>query len=167
MPKVIKTNRIAEKSIISNQFGRIDYLDTYKIDVEVNDTIDNITTNIFKTPKWVDRLLNFRDLIVRVFGLKTGNKKDRNIANYYPIGSKAVYFTVLDRNDHEIVMAENDKHLNFRTSVLLDKTNATTAIYLTTIVHFNNIFGRLYFIPVKPFHQIIIKSLLKRYVKTT
>ena len=59
-------------------------------------------------------------------------------------------------------MAENDKHLNFRTSVLIDRKEPLSHIYLTTIVKFNNIWGRLYFIPVKPFHRIIIKTLLKK-----
>jgi hypothetical protein len=60
-------------------------------------------------------------------------------------------------------MGEDDKHLNFRASILHDKAEGT--IYLTTLVHFNNVWGRLYFLPVKPFHKIIMKTLLTRYLK--
>jgi hypothetical protein len=163
MNKVIAVDRIPEKSIILKNFGKVDYQDTYRIDIEANGTVDHITTGIFKTPKWVDNLMKLRDYLVRGFGLKTGGKKDANIDAFYPIGSKAVYFTVSDRNDSEIVMAESDKHLNFRTSVMTDRSEAGTVLYISTIVYFNNFFGRLYFLPVKPFHRIIVKSLLKRY----
>lgn len=160
MKHIIKFNKVPDNSIILNDFGKVDYCDSYQIVKNTNDSIDSITNDLFKVPKWVDYLLKIRDSAVRIFGLKTGDKKD-NEAAYYPIGSKAVYFTVIDRNENEIVMAEDDKHLNFRTSVLIDRKEIPSHIYLTTIVKFNNIWGRLYFLPVKPFHRIIIKSLLK------
>lgn len=164
MRKVIKLDHIPEKSQISNGFGKIDYCDTYKIQITSNDnTIDKITTDIFKIPKWVDNLLKLRNFIVKGIGLKTDATKDIIFAPHYSIGSKAVYFTVLDRNENEIVMAENDKHLNFRTSVMVDKNTANSTVYLSTIVQFNNFFGWQYFFLVKPFHRIIIKSLLKKY----
>lgn len=158
----MKFDNIPDNSIISNGFGKADYCDSYKVCIQTMDNIDRITSNVFKIPKWVDYLLRIRNSVVKLFGLKTGNKNDFNLADHYPIGSKAVYFTVIDRNDNEIVMAENDKHLNFRTSVLITKQEVNSTIYLTTIVKFNNIWGRIYFLPVKPFHRIIIKSLLKR-----
>lgn len=164
MEKVIKLDNVPEKSLILNGFGKIDYSDTYKIQITSNDySVDKITTDIFKTPKWVDDLMKFRDVMVKGFGLKTGDKNDIIKKPYYSIGSKAVYFTVFDRNENEIVMAENDKHLKFRTSVMVDKNTANSSVYLSTIVQFNNFFGLLYFLPVKPFHRIIIKSLLKKY----
>jgi hypothetical protein len=33
---------------------------------------------------------------------------------------------------------------------------------LTTLVHFNNRFGRFYFALIKPFHRLMVKSLLGR-----
>jgi hypothetical protein len=164
MKKVVKLDHIPDNSLILIGFEKIDYSDTYKIKIKPNDdTIDKITTKIFKTPKWVDNLLKLRNFIVKGFGLKTDATKEKIIEPYYSIGSRAVYFTVSDRNENEIVMAEDDKHLNFRTSVMIVKDTASSTIYLSTIIQFNNFFGRLYFLPVKPFHRIIIKSLLKKY----
>lgn len=164
MEKVYKLEHFPEKSLISSGFGKIDYCDTYKIQiVSTDNSVDKITTDIFKTPKWVDNLMKFRDIIVKGFGLKPSDKNDAIVESHYSIGSKAIYFTVFDRNEHEIVMAENDKHLNFRTSVMVEKSTTSSSVYLSTIVHFNNFFGWLYFLPVKPFHRIIMKSLLKKY----
>lgn len=164
MRKVIKLEHIPEQFLILSGFGKIDYCDTYKIQIALNDySVDKITTDIFKVPKWVNNLMKFRDALVKVFGLKVDDKTGVTIEPYYSIGNKAVYFTVLDRNENEIVMAENDKHLNFRTSVMVERGTACSYVYLSTTVKYNNFFGQLYFVPVKPFHRIIIKSLLKKY----
>jgi hypothetical protein len=163
MKKVKSTNKIPEGSIISKDFGNYHYCDSYSIETQTNDNLDKITTDLFKTPKWADALMGIRNAVVRLVGLRAGgHKKDNYISDYYPVGSRAVYFTVIDRNDNEIVMAEEDKHLDFRVSVLVNRQLDKATISLTTLVKYNNRFGRLYFFPVKPFHRIIVMSLLKR-----
>jgi hypothetical protein len=163
MKNVIRTNKIPENSMILKDFGETHYCDSYSIRTQTNDNIDKITTNIFKTPKWADILMVIRNTVVKIVGIKGGGyKKDTYVSDFYPIGSRAVYFTVIDRNENEIVMAENDKHLNFRVSVMINREGNNVIIYLTTIVKYNNFLGRLYFLPVKPFHKLIIISLLKR-----
>ena len=168
MKSVTKVDNIPEDSIILKNFGKMDYCNTYRIRRRTSDTIDTLTTKLFNVPApaWVLSLLKLRDAVVGIFGLKTGNKDDINTAAYYPIGSKAGYFTVLDRNDNEIVMGEKDKHLNFKTSAFINRNNPDSEIYLSTIVQYNNIWGRLYFLPVKPFHRLIIQSILKRYLQS-
>lgn len=164
MKKVIKLAHIPENFLILSGFEKIDYCDTYRIQKSSNNnSIDKITTDIFMTPTWVDNLMKCRDFIVKGFGLRASDKNDTIPVSYYSIGSKAVYFTVVDRNENEIVMAENDRHLNFRTSVRVEKGTVKSFVYLSTIVQFNNFFGHLYFLPVKPFHRIIMKSLLNKY----
>ena len=142
-------------SLITSGFGKIDYCDTYCIVQATNDTVEEVAAKIFKWEKWVDWLMVIRDLVVGVFGLKTGKKI---------VKGQTVIFPIIEQRENEIVMGENDKHLDFRASVLVDRDNSF--IYLTTIVHYHNFFGRLYFLPVKPFHKIIVKSSLKRYKKT-
>ena len=43
--------------------------------------------------------------------------------------------------------------------------NNHTAEALVTTVHYNYWLGKLYFIPVKPFHKLIIISSLRKTVK--
>ena len=160
MNTVIATNQIPEKSIISENFGNIHYCDSYMILIKTNETVDSITTKIFTLPNWIKGLFKFRNLITKRLGLKTDSKTEAS-APYYPIGSKAILFPVIDRNESEIVMAENDKHLNFRTSIMTEPVDGLTQVCLTTIVQFNNALGRLYFWPVKPFHKALVKSRLK------
>jgi hypothetical protein len=160
MKMIVKSDKIPDNSIILNGFGRTDYGDSYRIVKQTNETVDEITTQFFKVPRWAIVLMKIRNNVVKIFGLKTGKNENVNEVACYPVGSKAGYFTVTARNANEIVMGENDRHLCFRASVLVDREQSF--IYLTTIVRFHNIWGRIYFLPVKPFHRLIIKSLLKR-----
>lgn len=156
-------------SIIKESFGNIDYQDCYCIAIHnlQHYSIDYLAGSFFiSSPEWINKLLVFRNFIVSFCGLKGGIiDKTRQLAPsvYYPKGSKVVMFNVCDRNDHEIVMAEDDKHLNFKTSIMIEKGIDTDIVklYSSTIVHYNNIWGRLYFLPVRPFHQLIVKASLK------
>lgn len=166
MQKIQSKNKIPANSIILKNFDNYHYCDSYYIKKQTADSIDKIFTDIFETPKWADTLESIRNAVVKIVGLEGGGKKiNTHKADYYPIGSKAVYFTVIDRNENEIVTAENDKHLNFRVSVMTNRNENEVTIFLTTIVKFNNGLGRLYFLPVKPFHRIICKTLLKNLLK--
>lgn len=162
MRTIVKSGTAPEMSIITNNFGHADYCDSYKVEAATFEKVDGITTKLFAGPSWADALMKVRNAVVGIFGLKTGDLTQRNELDHYPIGSRAGMFTVIDRNENEIVMAEDDAHLNFRTSVFIEGTGAGTMIHLTTLVKFNNAWGRLYFLPVKPFHQLIIRSLLRR-----
>jgi len=154
MKTVTKLKTIPENSVIARGFDKIDYCDTYRVVKATNDTAEKIANELLKLPGWVKWLMNIRDAVVWIFGLKTGKKI---------LEGQTTIFPIIEQNEKEIVMGENDKHLDFRASVLVDRENSF--IYLTTIVRFNNIFGRLYFLPVKPFHKIIVQSCLKQ-IKT-
>lgn len=161
MQSVKRVKEIPDSSLIKIGFDNIDYWDSYKTERIVSGTIENITTDMFELPNWANILLSIRNRAVKIFGLKTDSTKSVNDPVNFVVGSKAGFFNVIDRNENEIVLGENDKHLNFRVSVLIKKQDAISVIYLITIVKFNNIWGWIYFLPVKPFHQLIIKTMLK------
>ena len=154
MKTVTKQTTIPEKSIVANGFDRIDYSDTYRIVQPTSDSAEEIAGEIFNPPKWVNWLLYIRNSIVGTLGLKTKKEKREG---------QTTYFVLIEKSENEIVMGENDKHLDFRVSVFVDRANSF--IYLTTIVRFNNFLGKVYFLPVKPFHKLIVKSCLKRQIK--
>ena len=151
MKTVTKLTSIPKNSVIARGFDKIDYYDTYRVVKATNDTAEKIANELLKLPGWVKWLMNIRDAVVWIFGLKTSKEIQEGQTTNFP---------VIERNENEIVMGEKDKHLDFRASVLVDRENSF--IYLTTIVRFNNIFGKLYFLPVKPFHKIIVQSFLKQ-----
>lgn len=163
MKSVEKFRTLPQGSIMEGMFERTDYCDSFRIPLTAGMSIDELTYRVFQSPRWVNGLMKLRDSLVRIFGLKTdpGNAPQ---PGYHEVGSKAP-FTVQDRNENEIVMGEEDKHLDFKVSVLADRQNAHA--YVTTIVQFHNGFGRFYFTVIRPFHGVIVKSLIKQVIQST
>lgn len=153
MKKVTKHKNIPLKSTITNGFRSIDYQDVYTVKQKTDKTAEEISKELMVMPGWVDVLMKLRNRIVGVFGLKTNR--------YTP--KSETFFTIIENREDEIVMGEDDKHLNFRASIFKDSSEET--ISLITLVHYNNVWGKVYFFPVKPFHKIIMRVLLKRYLK--
>lgn len=160
--KVRTLTTLPPHSIVAEGFGRIDYADIFVVTIGNPESVDRITTRIFGVANWIKFLMKLRNRIVRIFGLSGEDGKAME-ADYYPVGSKAVFFEVTARNENEIVMAEEEKHLNFRTSVVVERKGTETArVYMTTLVHYNNVWGRFYFFFVRPFHRVIVREQLKK-----
>lgn len=158
MKKIVKSRSVPAGSVIAENFPAIDFCDSYRIDPQPGHSPDQLVNRLFRLPGWVSGLLKLRNRLVRIVGLKGADKKESDVADFYPVGTTAGYFTVLDRNDREIVIGENDKHLDFRVSLL----HTPDGIYCTTIVHYHNRLGRVYFFFIRPFHSIIVRSLVRR-----
>ncbi|MOA34437.1 hypothetical protein D3C78_1558100 [compost metagenome] len=60
-------------------------------------------------------------------------------------------------------MGENDRHLDFKVSLLAQQTgNTNSSITISTVVNYHNWFGKFYFFFVKPFHKRIVPVMLKK-----
>jgi hypothetical protein len=70
---------------------------------------------------------------------------------------------VVSSSSERVVLGFDDTHLNFRLVVDVKALNETTRrVTATTLVHRNNIFGRLYLAAVMPFHKLIVPTMLAR-----
>ncbi len=168
----IEKVKIPKCSILSDTV--FDYTDSFKSRLDdKNNSIDLQTFGraFFSSgPDWIGKLFNLRNKIVAVFGIKTGGKfKDRKeVLNNFKgeVGDKIGLFRVFDKTDKEIIIGENDKHLNFRVSLFLGQVAGDKKdLIISTAVNFNNWFGRLYFLPVKPFHKLIVPVMLREVGK--
>lgn len=112
---------------------------------------------------WVRGLLATRDMTVARFGLKTTGELQRNAPDRKSIS----FFPILARSESELVLGVDDRHLDFRASILLGALNDEDAfeVVVTTVVHCHNIFGRAYLALIKPFHILIVRSNLSRAVQ--
>jgi hypothetical protein len=107
-----------------------------------------------------------------LFGLMTSNQlaeKEKHPDNIkLELGEQLGIFELLDKSENEIIVGGDDKHLNLRVSLLLEPMTKVTAkieLIITSCVKFNNLFGKVYFIPVKPFHKIIVYRTLKNILR--
>lgn len=117
---------------------------------------------------WAAGLMRIRDTLVAGFGLKTAKQLLGPAASSAASGSnKRIHiFRIYETSTHEILLGEDDKHLDFRVSVLHQTRTvaAQSASYLTvsTVVHCHNRLGRLYIALIAPFHRLIVQSMLRR-----
>ena len=173
--KIIKS-KIPDNSILNSNHKKYDYVDSFQgilLDGENKFTPKDIGKAFFTSgPKWVGKLFNLRNEIVSIFGLKTsGNGVDRQqqLDNFKcEPGEQLGLFKVFSKTDNEVIIGDDDKHLNFRVSLFLDnskKDKAKKDLTISTTVEFNNWFGRLYFLPVRPFHKFIVPTMLKGIIK--
>jgi len=111
---------------------------------------------------WIGRLIAIRDALVAGFGLKTGKHlaslEAENRARRLSI------FKIYSRSPTEVVLGEDDKHLDFRLSVLCSGQSLPGAkrhLILSTVVHCHNRLGRLYIFLIAPFHRLVVQSSLR------
>jgi hypothetical protein len=169
-----KKMTIPAGSILKNE--DFDYIDSFQgvICSPVKDVDIIEIGNLFLSsgPDWANSLMVVRDSIVGVFGLKTGaqmiKEQDKEKTLNFVPGESVGLFKVFKKTENELIMGEDDAHLDFRISIFIDKHTSDTSkssLSLTTTVVFKNWFGRLYFLPVQFFHQLIVKATLKRMLR--
>jgi hypothetical protein len=173
---IIKQNKIPEYSIMKNDEKSFHYIDSFQSQNLIIKTDNDVISigRLFLTsgPKWADSLMLIRDKVVGVFGLKTSEQltaEARNPDNFkFQVGEQLDIFKVYAKTENELVLGDDDKHLSFRVSLLLDCKNndiEKKKILITTMVEYKNIFGRIYFLPVKPIHQLIVKGTLREFIR--
>ncbi|MBX9450031.1 MAG: DUF2867 domain-containing protein [Taibaiella sp.] len=100
-------------------------------------------------PKWIDNLFAFRNKLVGLLGLKTSGRitARQKMLDHFTgeKGEQMGLFKVLDKTTEEIVLGEDDKHLDFRVSLYIDKLtndNIDKKLIISTAVKFNNWFRK-------------------------
>ncbi|MFK7965236.1 MAG: DUF2867 domain-containing protein [Burkholderiaceae bacterium] len=100
-------------------------------------------------PSWARGLLVIRRLITAPFGLSNDGPQASDKLGPFPVESET---------NQELVAGFNDKHLNFRVSVI----SHAGQVYLSTWVRPNHWSGRVYLAVIMPFHILIARNALKR-----
>ena len=115
-------------------------------------TPDDIFEQMFcNFPKPVAWLFKLRNAIVKPLGLKGGDGF-RNL--------------ISERNDEEIILSKNDKHLCFWVGIYCSRPqDGWQDAAVTTVVKFNNFLGRIYFVGIWVFHKLLVKSLFHKAIK--
>ena len=171
---LVKRTILPKYSLAEKSFPRFDYKDAYtcKFNVDKGLTVEDTVLAFFNSsPSIISSLFWLRNKIVKPFGLKTSNNSDRQKRlDEFKVetGNALGLFCVVDKSPCEVLIGEDDKHLNFRISFFLERRDQSSNEYLFTLsttVFIKNFFGRLYFFSVKPFHRLIVPGMVKRIVK--
>ncbi len=93
-------------------------------------------------PLWIRWLIGLRDVIVACFGLKTARRLATRAGELDV--ERIAFFRVYGRSECEILLGEDDRHLDFRLSVLRSPDSSALGGRLTvsTVVHCHHALGR-------------------------
>ncbi|KTW10052.1 DUF2867 domain-containing protein [Sphingomonas sanguinis] len=154
------------QSRLSDWYGHADLVDSFAAQLPqgADTNIRSIAQAILGQPApWFKVLLSIRDRVVRLFGLQTSAE----LRNANAEGERIDFFPILSADDNELILGEDDQHLNFRISLLLQRSASGPDLVLaTTAVRCNNRVGRIYLAAIKPFHWAVVRSNLRRAAKT-
>jgi hypothetical protein len=111
-------------------------------------------------PGWFDVLMRARDRIVGLFGLKTAGLRQAVPQAPFQVGQQLGIFRILHLTPGEAVLGEDDRHLDFRVSLL-----CAGQLRVSTLVRPHNVFGWFYLAIVLPFHHLISAVMIGRMVR--
>ncbi len=146
-------------SKFNNLLAKVDFEDTFTTTNNV-DSMERIVKMVLnEKPKWIDSLIAFRNRIVKHFGLQTTIPDDYH--TQYVVGGYVSFFRIFLIEENCVILGANDTHLNFKLAIVNNGSKQFN-IEVTTLVEFNNTFGRTYMSIIKPFHKIVLINMVKR-----
>jgi hypothetical protein len=119
------------------------------------------------TPIWMKLILIIRNAAARVVGLEapTVDEIMKPVArSEYRVGEKIGPWPIFFIAENEIVAGRNNKHLDFRVSVLKAVDGGATSVVISTVCSVHNVFGKIYLFFIVPFHRAGVRSLLANAV---
>jgi uncharacterized protein DUF2867 len=82
------------------------------------------------------------------------------IKDSYVVGEKMSVWPIFSLSEDEVVTGRNNKHMDFRLSVLKVPDGDRTSVVVSTICAVHNLTGKLYLFFVLPFHRYGVRKLL-------
>ncbi len=145
-PKII-LSQLPSSSLLQNRILPSDFLDCYSV---ASDLAPRRAAEIITDfPGWAGFLLQIRRVVTPPFALSNDGPQATDKLGPFPVELET---------GSELIAGFNDKHLDFRVSVLSTKGQVS----LATWVHPQNFGGRLYLKAIMPFHILIARNALRR-----
>jgi hypothetical protein len=148
--RVVRVDRPAVGRLRDERLTRIDACDSWSVHLTPRDDESPdawVVAVLGRPPGWIRAAMSARDAIARRAHLRT-----------LPPDPPETGFPVLRRYQDEIVLGVDDRHLDFRIGVRVDRKR----VRVTTAVQLNNRLGRLYWAIVRLVHPLVVRSLLAR-----
>jgi len=154
------------QSSVTHLYERVHLADAFAILLPASGSADPEVLARFlfaQQPAWVGGLMRVRDALVACFGLKTGRQLAALASGAQ--AARVGIFRIYASSASEIVLGEDDRHLDFRVSVLYSGGAARGSgarLTVSTVVHCHNLLGRSYILSIAPFHRLVVKASLRR-----
>ena len=152
-------------SLVRGWYAGADLLDAYAVHLprEAPDDARMLAHRMLdESPSTVRVLMAMRDATMACLGVKSS----KQIRDEQDGRDRINLFPVIASTAQEVVLGEDDRHLDFRTSIMIVPTDDGRLLVTTTVVHCHNKLGRLYLSVIRPFHHVIVRAALRRYLRS-
>jgi hypothetical protein len=108
---------------------------------------------------WFSFLLAIRDGVVARLGIQTSSE----IRSANDGRERIDFFPIVSTHDDELILGEDDRHLDVRISLLVQRGEGRSdEVIATTAVRCHNLLGHAYLLAIGPFHRLAVRSYLRR-----
>lgn len=157
---------VPSDSVLAPLYVGADLLDAFAIHLpaDASDDLEVLARTAFERPAWwIRALIRLRDAVMSTVGVKSSGAIGAAAAAR---GSVIGFFPLLSKSAREMVVGEDDRHLDFRAAIL-QRTDAAGGreLVVVTVVHCHNRLGRTYLAVIAPFHRTILRANLERAVR--
>src|SRR5438445_284598 len=167
---VIECDVPASSALDRELVGHCDFRDSYRVPLSHPERgMADIFFAVFgHTPRWMKAMLILRNAASRLAGLEAPTvaeimKPEARAA--YRVGDKIGPWPVFFVGENEIIAGRDNKHMDFRLSVLMVRSGEAADVVVTTVCSVHNLFGRIYLFLIVPFHRAGVQGLLARAVR--
>lgn len=149
-PKVSKVD-LPVGSLLHNWVRQGDFIDCYAVASHVPPRL--AAEEIVRFPPWARMLVSLRNALTAPFGLSADGPDAADKLGPFPVETETT---------EEIIAGFDDRHLNFRVSVL----SRDGRVSLATWVRPHNVGGHAYLAAIMPFHIAIARDAMRRVARS-
>jgi hypothetical protein len=147
--------------------GGATFADAYRVPLSHGDAsaVDIFFAVFGHHPVWLKTILLLRHRAGAWFGLGAARASDilnPTQSERYRVGQCIGPWPIYFVAESEVVAGRDEKHLDFRVSVLKHAKGQASFATISTVCHAHNRFGRIYLRVVAPFHIWGVQRLLAR-----
>jgi hypothetical protein len=153
-------------SVLAPLYAGADLLDAFAIRLPAgaSNDLEVLARAAFERQAgWIRALTRVRDVVMATVAVKSSRAIGLAAAARGPVIG---YLPVLSKSATELVVGEDDWHLDFRATIQLRADAANGRELVTgTVVHCHNRLGRIYLTTIAPFHRAIVRANLEQAVR--
>lgn len=147
------------------------FRDSYRAPLSRGDAgVTDIFLAIFAHhPMWMKIVLMARNGVASLFGLDVPAASEilkPAVGRDYRVGDTIGAWPIFALSDTELVAGRDNKHLDFRLSVLKSSEGETTSVTVSTICVVHNTAGKIYLFLIVPFHKWGVRRLISTAIAT-
>ncbi len=120
--------------------------------------------NLFNhNPWWVKALLIARNAVAALFGLDVApaaKNINADTGTDYVVGDTIGPWPIFALTENELIAGRDNRHLDFRLSVLKVTANGAPRVFVSTICSVNHWSGKAYLFFIVPFHKWGVRKLM-------